>query len=391
MRLRNCLLLAVAAAAVLATQGKWAQAQQQLAGAQSPVTEPALHTKAAAPRVVVAVSARDKKGNLLKSLAKADLTLTEDGRAQTILSVEQATAAPLRLGVVVDTSREMAGQLETARKAAAKFVDQMLPAGAKEGDASDQVFVMHYDRQVELLEDFTTEHAKLDRELEEMTPTRSGRDENAGPETADEDRGERAGGRASRGGGATLYDAIYLAGDELFKTAPGRHVLVILSDGVDRGSKESLNEALDAAERVQVTLYTIYLKGEQNRGEELGGPGQQQRRGGLGGNWPGSGGGRPSSAPSGGESKKKSSEDGKKTLERLATRSGGRTYEAKKKEALDEIYFQIATEIGSQLLVSYTPDLVDKDGGFHKLAVKATREDVTVAAPEGYFAPGGGR
>jgi VWFA-related protein len=81
--------------------------------------------------------------------------------------------------------------------------------------------------------------------------------------------------------------------------------------------------------------------------------------------------------------------DGKKIMEKIATRTGGRYFEAKKKDNLDEIYAQIAEELRGQYLLTYTPDVVDNEGGFHKIALKASKDDLQVVTREGYFAPGG--
>jgi VWFA-related protein len=81
--------------------------------------------------------------------------------------------------------------------------------------------------------------------------------------------------------------------------------------------------------------------------------------------------------------------DGKKIMEKIAQRTGGRFFEAKKKDNLDEIYGQIAEELRGLYLLSYTPDVVDKEGGFHKIALKASNDSLTVATREGYYAPGG--
>ena len=79
--------------------------------------------------------------------------------------------------------------------------------------------------------------------------------------------------------------------------------------------------------------------------------------------------------------------DGKKIMEQIATRTGGRYFEAKKKDNLDDIYNQIAEELRGQYLLTYTPDQVDNDGGFHKIALKAKKGDLTVVTREGYYAP----
>ena len=76
-------------------------------------------------------------------------------------------------------------------------------------------------------------------------------------------------------------------------------------------------------------------------------------------------------------------------MEKIATRTGGRYFEAKKKDSLDEIYGQIAEELRGQYLLTFAPDMVDSEGGFHKIALKANKDDLTAVTREGYYAPGG--
>jgi VWFA-related protein len=353
--------------------------------------QPALRLKVEAREVVLPVTVRDKKGALVTTLQKSDFTLAEDGRPQTIKSFTRETNLPFRLGLLVDTSRSLTGAMDNERKAAGKFVDQMLPADPKAGTQADQAFLIHFDREVELLEDFTPSREKLHRELDDMGPSRAARDDAHGPETSDDDR-QSGSGQSRRGrGGTQLYDAVFLASDELMKPKDGRKALVVFSDGVDRGSKDTLNDAVDAADRANVAVYTIYFKGEQERGEG-GTPGMGGRRGGMGGGgYPGGGGGYPGGGGGrrGGGGSSEPQVDGKKILQKIADRTGGRYFEAKKKDNLEEIYGQIAEELRGQYLLTYTPDQVDKDGGFHKIALKANKDELTVVTREGYYAPGG--
>ena len=125
------------------------------------------------------------------------------------------------------------------------------------------------------------------------------------------------------------------------------------------------------------------------------------RRGGFGypgGGYPGGGGGYPGGGggyPGGGggrrgpETTSANGQDGKKNMEKIAARTGGRFFEAKKKDNLDEIYGQIAEELRGQYLLTYTPDKADTDGGYHKIALKASKDDLLVVTREGYYAPGG--
>jgi VWFA-related protein len=364
----------------------------QQAAADQPGTT--LHVQAR--EVLLPVTVRDKHGALVTNLQKSDFTLSEDGRPQVIKSFTRQSNLPFQVGLLVDTSRSVLGAMENERKAATKFVDDMLPgdpaapatgaAAAPALPSNDQAFLLHFDREVELLQDFTSSRDKLHHEIDAMTPTSRSQDDREGPETTGDDRQRQRGGR----GGTQLYDAIFLASDELMKPKDGRKALVLFSDGVDRGSKESMSEALDSAEHANVVIYAIYFKGEQERSGDNGFPGG--RRGGIGypgggGGYPGGGGGYPGGGRRGGSSEPQV--DGKKIMEQIATRTGGRFFEAKKRENLEEIYGIISEELRGQYLLTYTPDQVDKDGGYHKVALKANKDDLSVSTRQGYFAPGG--
>ena len=355
--------------------------------------QPATTLKVQANEVLLPVTVRDKKGNLVTNLTAADFTLTEDNRPEVIKSFSIQSNLPFLCGLLVDTSRSVSGAMDSERAAAGKFVDLMLPADAKNAKEGDQAFLIHFDREVELLEDFTNSREKLHRELTEMGPTAAEHNNPSGPETGD-DSGGGNGGRGSGihgGGGTQLYDAIYLASDELMKPKQGRKALIVFSDGADRGSKETINEAIDAADHANVSVYTIYFKGEQERSDN-GFPGGG-RHGGMGGGWPGGGGGYPGGGyPGGGGGGRRSQTpgvDGKKIMAELATRTGARYFEAKKKENLDDIYNQIAQELRGQYLLSYTPDKTEDDGAYHKISLKPKNDEYIVITREGYYAPGG--
>jgi VWFA-related protein len=72
-------------------------------------------------------------------------------------------------------------------------------------------------------------------------------------------------------------------------------------------------------------------------------------------------------------------------MEQIAKRTGGRYFEAKKKDNLEEIYNTIAEELHGQYLLSYTPDKQGADDEFHKIALKAKNGDLTVVTREGYY------
>ncbi|HKD83118.1 MAG TPA: VWA domain-containing protein [Terriglobales bacterium] len=388
--MRNRILRPLAVSALVISFVPVAATAQQAANnqpAQPSTDKPVATLKVQAREVLLPVTVRDKHGALVASLDKGDFALTEDGRPQTIKSFTHESNLPYKLGLLIDTSRSVSGALEHERKAGEQFVDAMLPAEPRAKDP-DQAFLIHFDRQVELLEDFTTSRDKLHHELDEMSASRERRDDSQGPETTGDDR-ERP---SARRGGTQLYDAIFLASDDLMKHQDGRKALVVFSDGVDRGSKDTMNDAVDAADRANVAVYTIYFKGQEEHASNFGYPGGGHHGGYPGGGYPGgggypSGGGYPGGGHHGGG--EKPAVDGKKIMQEIATRTGGHAYEAKKREDLDAIYKLIAEELRGQYLLTYTPDKVDNDGGYHKIALKPTKGDLQVSTREGYYAPGG--
>src|SRR5580700_7121146 len=169
--------------------------------AQQPSTDHPMTTiKVQTNEVLLPVTVIDKKGALVTTLKASDFTLTEDGRPQVIKSFTAQSNLPFRLGLLVDTSRSVYSAMDNERKAADKFVDQMLPADPKAGVQGDQAFLIHFDREVELLEDFTNSRDKLHHEIDAMSPTSSERN-NQGPETSGDDRGSNGQRGGTRTGG----------------------------------------------------------------------------------------------------------------------------------------------------------------------------------------------
>jgi VWFA-related protein len=386
-----------AAACPVASLAQQTPAQQAPAPAASGTV---LHLQAR--EVVLPVTVRDKHGALVTTLQKSDFTLSEDGRPQVIKSFAHETNLPFRIGLLVDTSRSMSNVMQPVRDATGKFIDLMLPAPPAAGSATpaqqaqtlaqskDEAFLIHFDRQVELLQDFTNSREKLHHELDGMSASREERYEGTDSGGSNGGSGSDSDDHQSHNrGGTQLYDAIFLASDELMKPRDGRKALVVFSDGGDRGSKETLNEAVDAADRANVVIYTIYFKGEQDHSNSGGNPGGGHR-GGMGGGWPGGGGGGypgGGGGRRGGQPSGANGVDGKKIMQEIAARTGGHAFEAKKKDDLEGIYKLIEEDLRNQYLLTYTPDKVDNEGGFHKIALKANKDDLIVATREGYYAP----
>lgn len=380
MKSKSTLCLALSLAAVpafVSYPARGSGATQQLSPNRSSASNKKPDHEVLLPVVVL-----DKHGSLVPNLTANDFTLTVDGQARKIGSFSTQSNLPFRLGLLIDTSHTVYSAMDSERKAAGSFVDQMLPAAPNAGTAGNEAFLIHFDREVELLEDFTSSRDKLHHELEEMTPT-ARESNNTGPETNGDDNGGY--GTHASHNDAQLYDAIYLASNELMKSQGGRKALIVFSNGADHGSKETLNDAVDAADHANLQVFTIYFKGVEERANN-GLPGSGHHGGigwpGNGGGWPGNGGGGRGSPP-----RTEAGVDGRKIMQQIAWRTGGQYFEAGKKEDLDRIYGQVVTLLHQQYLLTFAPDKGEDDDEFHKVALKANRKDVTVYTREGYYAP----
>lgn len=331
--------------------------------------------------VEVPVTVRDKHKQIVRNLNKDDFVLEEDGRPQVIRYFNEDANVALTLGLLVDTSYSQRRVLEDERHASFSFLNQML-------HDKNMAFVIHFARQVELLQDLTSDRAKLESALDNLQISRPEEDQSSsGGQQGGGQRGGSGGGswpgggggwpgghrrggggggsggehHGFHGGGTQLYDAVFLASDELMKKQTGRKSIIVLSDGVDHGSKVSLDHAIEAAQRADTVVYSILFKDDQQPAN-FGGWGRH------GGRFP-----------------QEERPDGKKVLERISKETGGRLFEVSKKQPVDQIYTQIADELRYQYDLGYTPDRADLTG-YHKIHLATKQKELEVQAREGYYA-----
>jgi VWFA-related protein len=336
--------------------------------------------------VTLPVTVHDKHGKIIRDLTKDDFTLQEDGRPQTIGYFSQETNLPLTLGLLVDTSRSQDTVLDAERNASRSFLDQMLV------QPKDKAFVIHFDREVELLQDLTSSREKLQAALE-LLKTSSDRDRSNDPN--DPSNSPSGSDSHSHHGGTQLYDAVFLASNELMKKQQGRKAYVIVSDGVDRGSKTYLESAIESAQRADTVIYSIYFAEphhDRDEGQRQGG-GMGRGGGGWpggGGGWPGGGGGYPGGGGRGGRGGQRPSEspgtEGKKILERISKETGGRFFEITKKQTVGDIYTSIVEELRTQYSMGYTPDKESTASGYHHVQLTVKKKDLIVQTRDGYYA-----
>ena len=343
-----------------------------LPGTTDPVTTMSVQVNV----VNVLATVRDKHGKIVPNLTQSDFVLTEDGRPQTIHYFTKESDLPLTLGLLVDTSLSQRRVLDQERSASHSFLDQMVR------EDKDKAFVIHFDKEVELLQDLTGSREKLEAALNALQTPELKRASTAGggdPDDPDQQSGRGQG--RHFGGGTLLYDAVYLASDELMRKQQGRKALIVLSDGVDRGSKETLETAIETAQRADTVVYSILFKDdEMNHGEHGGFSFPGMGGGGTGG--PMGGGGRHG----GGGRQEEPRPDGKKILDRISKETGGRLFEVSKKEPIDQIYSQIEEELRNQYSLGYTPDRSATEApAYRKIQLTTKEKDLTVQTRAGYY------
>lgn len=317
---------------------------------------------------------RDKKGEIVKNLTREDFLLDEDGAPQKIRYFSQESNLPLTLGLLVDTSGSQRRLIGEERSASYKFFEQVLR------EDKDLAFVIHFDFEVELLQDITNSRKLLNQALDNLEAPqqlRRNRQQGGGypgggyPGGGYPGRGRGGypgGGGGRQGGGTDLYDSVMLASDEILKKQAGRKAIILLTDGVDTGSKVSLTTAIEAAQRADTLVYGILFEDPEMYGG--GGPvsfgGMGRRRG--GGPMPG----------------RMGQPNGKKILEQISRETGARMFQVSKKEPLDRVYDQIEQDLRHQYSLGYTPDS-DNNRGYRKIHLTTRQKGLIVQTREGYY------
>ena len=304
--------------------------------------------------VNVIATVRDKKGQIVKTLTQDDFSIEEDTRPQTIRYFTRESDLELTLGLLIDTSGSQRRVIGEERSASYRFLDQVLR------EDKDFVFVIRFDHEVELVVDLTSSRKALEKGIYNLQAAPIG-------------GSGRPGSGPRRGGGTALYDSILLASEEVIAKQQGRKALIVLSDGEDRGSKVSLNRAIDSAQKSDTLVYSIlFADNEPVMYPSYGGMGGRRRGGGGAGRMP-----PPrQTGPDG---------DGKKVLERLARETGGSFFTVSHKMPLSAIFERMQEELRNQYSLGYTPDMPAKPGEFRKIHLATRDKTLIVQSRDGYY------
>ena len=219
------LLAVVVCSSLLLTPGGVAQQQQKPADDISPTIQVEVNL------VNLLCSVREKHGAWITNLTKDDFTIAEDGRTQEIKYFTRETDLPLTIGLLVDVSGSQRNLIEIERRAASAFFSAVL-------HKKDMAFLISFGSETELLQDFTGSPRLLQAGLEQLRENSAVGGLHPGPVPT-----------ASQARGTVLYDAVYLAATDRLAREVGRKAIVLITDGVDQGSRLSINQAIEAAQK----------------------------------------------------------------------------------------------------------------------------------------------
>jgi len=288
--------------------------------------------------VDVFFTVKDKAGNLVPHLNKDDCTISEDKVPQTLKSFAAETHQPLTLGILLDTSGSQYRVLPLEQEVGGEFLERVLKA-------KDEAFLLSFDVNVDLLQDYTNNARELAHAMSKAEINTAGGNGAAGIPGA-------GGGTIPTIGapkGTVLYDAVYLAANQKMNQETGRKAMILLTDGEDEGSNHKINEAIAAANRSNVIVYTILIA---DRGFY----------GGFG-------------------------YSGFSAMKKMTEETGGRLIDVGNNgKKLEAAFQQIEEELRTQYVASYTPSNTKLDGSFRKLNVECRGDGMKVQVRKGYFA-----
>jgi len=267
--------------------------------------------------VNVLFTVTDRRGKLVTDLSKNELKLLEDNRVQSITNFSRETDLPLTIALLIDTSTSIRDRFKFEQEAAIDFLYRTIRP------KKDKGLLITFDSAIELVQDYTDNPEALAKAIRQVRP----------------------------GGGTKMLDSIYLACQEKLKSEAGRKLIILISDGDDNLSLETVTSTLEMAQRSDVAIFTISTNSSGFFGL---------------------------TAPK-----------ADKLLKRLADETGGRAFFPFKAEDLSQSFQDIAAELRSQYSLAYRSSNVNRDGTFRAIRIEPERKNLKVKSRKGYYAPRG--
>src|SRR5450755_3949966 len=249
--------------------------------------------------VNILASVHDKHGGLIGNLNKDDFTILEDGKPQTIKYFTRETDLPLTIGLLIDVSASQKNLLDIEKRAAHQFFSQVLRK-------KDEAFLISFGQESELLQDYTNSPKLLQSGLSQLQINSGASGIGPGPVPT-----------ISQPRGTVLYDAVYLAAHEKLRAEVGRKVIVLITDGVDQGSKLRIEEAIEAAQKSDAVVYSIDYADPSAYGMFSFGVSDS-------------------------------------ALQKMSGETGGRVFKVDRRHTLEDVFKELQDEMRSQYAIAYT-------------------------------------
>jgi VWFA-related protein len=265
--------------------------------------------------VNVFATVREPGGRLRNDLGKESFLLAENGHPQEIRYFSRETDLPLTIGLMVDTSMSQEGVIAAERAASFRFLDRVLR------ETKDRVFIMQFDLGIHVAQGLTASRRDFDEALSLVdTPARA----EAAVLTAR---------------GTLLFDAVVRAA-AILKPVQNRKAVILMSDGVDVGSSAGFGEAVEAAHKSEMSIYSILFGGTA----------------------------------------------GRRALERLSAESGGLLFEVTRRSGIEQAFAAIEEELRNQYSIGYVSDHPVRIPGFRRIDLKTAPKELRVRARTRYWA-----
>jgi Ca-activated chloride channel homolog len=275
--------------------------------------------------VPLMVSVTDNKGKSITNLTKEAFKIHEDDRLQVIQNFARNNDLPLSIALLVDSSGSVIDKIKFERDAATDFFFNTVKR------KKDRAMVIGFDSTVSLLSDgtpdgFTDEPERLAEAVKKI----------------------------KAGGGTSVFDAVYIAAHQKLSREIGerRKLIILISDGDDTASRLALKDALDAAQRNDVTIYAISTNKTS-------------------------------------DTRSRDKVRGDDIIQELVDETGGKAYFPLKLDDLAVDFQKIGEELRSQYIVSYAPTNQNLDGTYRKVRVEMVDKKYKARTRNGYYASKG--
>ncbi len=276
--------------------------------------------------VTLIATVTDSRGRYVANLKQSDFTVYEDGAKQELAYFNTGDRVPVSLGIIFDTSGSMIDKIHGVQDAVEHFV--------KSVSAGDEIFLIRFSEDAEMVQDFTDDRRRILRAVEHLEPQ----------------------------GKTALYDAVVLGLQRIKQGKHRKRALLLLTDGNDTASRASFDSVVALARRSEVTIYALGI----GHGE----------RGSFGHD------------PHGSQSQDTVD---MRVLRAFAEPTGGAAYFLENahrggRDLVDEAATEVANELKQQYTLGYRPKGGSRDGGFRQIKVETTDKSLRVRTKRGYYA-----